>query len=156
VGAGPRRDRSGRSSRQGAQHPAPRSPGRRLARLRFDRQPVANHRPRRGLDGLRAILMWPTITEVQTALGPWPVNTYGLFIMLAFSGAFTWVHFRARQQGIDPDRMIGAYLCAAVFGMLGGRLMYAFTVDWEHTGFAVYGGLIGGAVGVGVFAHWAG
>jgi phosphatidylglycerol:prolipoprotein diacylglycerol transferase len=107
--------------------------------------------------------MWPTITQVQTAMGPLPVNTYGLFIMLAFSGAFAFVHFRAREQGIDPDKMIGAYLSAAVFGMLGGRLLYAFSVDLDRTlsepwslfscaGFAVYGGLIGGTLGVGAYA----
>lgn len=107
--------------------------------------------------------MWPTLIKVETALGPQPVNTYGVFIVLAFSAAFLLIHFRAQRAGVNPDRLIGGYLSAAVGGMLGGRLLYAVSVDWHRTitdpmsllscaGFAVYGGVIGGAIGVIAFA----
>lgn len=108
--------------------------------------------------------MWPTLIKVETALGPQPVNTYGLFIVLAFSAAFLLIHFRAQRAGVDPDKLIGGYVSAAVGGMLGGRLLYAISVDWHRTitdpmslmscaGFAVYGGIIGGAIGVLLFLY---
>ncbi|MEQ1570998.1 MAG: prolipoprotein diacylglyceryl transferase family protein [Myxococcota bacterium] len=111
--------------------------------------------------------MWPTLTQIQTAMGPLPVNTYGIFMMLAFSGAFGLIHVRARLAGIHSDRLIPGYIAAAVGGMLGARLMYAIAVDWERTlaepwslfscaGFAVYGGVIGGALGVLAFAKMSG
>ncbi|MCB9698755.1 MAG: prolipoprotein diacylglyceryl transferase [Alphaproteobacteria bacterium] len=106
--------------------------------------------------------MWPTIAEVQTSYGPLGIHPYGLFIVLAFSAAFIAIHLRAPRVGIHPDRLIGGYISAFVGGMLGGRILYAIAVDWERTvsdpaslfsfaGFAVYGGLIGGALGVGAF-----
>lgn len=97
-------------------------------------------------------------------MGPQPVNTYGVFIVLAFSAAFLLIHTRAQRAGVDPDRLIVGYISAAVGGMIGGRVLYAISVDWKHTlaepwsmvsscsGFAFYGGVIGGAIGVLVFA----
>lgn len=110
--------------------------------------------------------MWPYITEIHTAFGTIPVPFYGMFMGLAFTGAFALIHFRAASAGIDPFRLIPGYVAAAVGGMTGARLLYALTVDWERTlsdpstlfanaGFAVYGGLIGGALAVGAFVAWA-
>jgi phosphatidylglycerol---prolipoprotein diacylglyceryl transferase len=108
--------------------------------------------------------MWPTLIEVEGALGTMPVNTYGLFIMLAFSAAFLLIHTRARRVGVNPDRLIPGYLAAAAGGLLGARLLYAISVDWDQTlanplsllscsGFAVYGGVLGGIVAVLGWAH---
>ena len=44
--------------------------------------------------------MWPTIVEVQTAVGPQPVNTYGLFMVLAFSGAFLLIHTLTKRYAV--------------------------------------------------------
>ncbi|MEQ1505185.1 MAG: prolipoprotein diacylglyceryl transferase family protein [Myxococcota bacterium] len=107
--------------------------------------------------------MWPTLVKVETAVGPQPVNTYGVFIVLAFSAAFLLIHTRSARAGVNPDRLIVGYVAAAVGGMIGARLLYAFSVDWQRTlseplsllscaGFAFYGGVLGGAVGVLVFA----
>lgn len=107
--------------------------------------------------------MWPILTEIQTsAFGTIPIPVYGMFMGLAFSAAFALIHFRSGQAGVDPFRLIPGYVAAAVGGMTGARLMYAVSVDWERTianpmtlfanaGFAVYGGLIGGALAVGAF-----
>ncbi len=112
--------------------------------------------------------MWPTLIEVQTWAGPIAVRTYGLFIALAFSAAFLYVHFRAMRIGVNPDRLLPGYVSAAIGGLLGGRILYAVAVDWENTlsnpislvtnvgGFAVYGGIIGGIIGVGLFVRHAG
>jgi phosphatidylglycerol:prolipoprotein diacylglycerol transferase len=111
--------------------------------------------------------MWPTLFEVQTATGPIGAHTYGLMILLAFCGAFLLVHFRAQRIGIHPDRLLPLYVAAAVGGLAGGRLLFAFAVDWERTianplslfqpaGFAVYGGVIGGTIAVGAVARFMG
>lgn len=104
--------------------------------------------------------MWPTLYESSTELGTWGVHTYGLMILVAFCGAFLLVHFRARQVGIDPDRILPLYLAAGVGGIIGGRLLYVLAVEpgrlleepfslLSFSGFAFYGGLIGGALAVG-------
>jgi phosphatidylglycerol:prolipoprotein diacylglycerol transferase len=110
--------------------------------------------------------MFPTIVEVQTAAGVMPVHTYGLFIVLAFSAAFLAIHLRAPQVGIVADRLIPGYVAAAVGGLSGGRLLYAFAVEpvktfsnplslFSCSGFAVYGGIVGGILGVGLFTFFA-
>jgi phosphatidylglycerol:prolipoprotein diacylglycerol transferase len=107
--------------------------------------------------------MWPTLVELENA----QVNTYGLFIVLAFSAAFLLVHFRALRIGVRPERLNAVYIAAAVGGLLGGRILYAIAVDWERTvtdplslfsfsGFAVYGGILGGILGVGLLAFFQG
>lgn len=107
--------------------------------------------------------MWPTLYESTTELGTWGVHTYGLMILVAFCGAFLLVHHRARQVGIDPDRILPLYLAAGVGGLLGGRLLYVLAVEpgrllaepwslFSLSGFAFYGGLLGGAVAVGAAA----
>lgn len=107
--------------------------------------------------------MWPTLAEVHTSTGPMGLHTYGLFILAAFCSAFVLTHMRALRIGLHPDRVIPLYVAAAVGGLAGGRLLYAFAVDWERTianplslfqpaGFAVYGGVLGGAIAVGIAA----
>lgn len=111
--------------------------------------------------------MWPTLVEVRTANGPVGIHTYGMFIVLAFSAAFLLSHLRAQRIGWNPDRMVGAYVSAGIGGLLGGRLLYAIAVDWQRTlsdplslmscaGFALYGGVLGGALGVWLYARSAG
>lgn len=107
--------------------------------------------------------MFPTLYEVQTANGPMGLHTYGMFILAAFCCSFIYVHLRAQRIGLHPDKLIGIYIAAAVGGIAGGRLLYAFAVDWERTiadpmslfqpaGFAVYGGIIGGTLAVAAVA----
>lgn len=107
--------------------------------------------------------MWPTLYEVQTGAGPVGLHTYGLMILLAFCAAFLLTHLRAQQVGLHPDRLLLVYVAAAVGGLTGGRLLYALAVDpagllrnpmslFSFSGFAVYGGLVGGALAVGALA----
>lgn len=89
------------------------------------------------------------------------MNTYGLFIVLAFSAAFLYVHTHAIRIGINPDRLLPHYIAAAIGGLFGARLLYVIAVDTQlflsnplHAllptggGFAFYGGVIGGALAV--------
>lgn len=107
--------------------------------------------------------MWPTLLEVQSAAGPVGLHSYGLLVLLAFCAAFLLVHLRAQQIGLHPDRLIGLYVGAAIGGLAGGRLLYAFAVEPARTlaeplsllslsGFAFYGGVLGGALAVGTLA----
>lgn len=103
--------------------------------------------------------MYPTLYVQKTAMGEIPYNTWGLTITLAFLFASLVAHFRAARVGIDPDRLVVAYLLAMVFGLAGARLMH-FTmatpeVFWRDPlvffriwqgGFAFYGGFILAAV----------
>ncbi len=104
--------------------------------------------------------MYPTLFTTPSGMG---VHVYGLFIMLAFCSAFLLVHLRAPKVGIEPDKLLWTYAAAAVGGMLGARFLYAVAVDFDEllanplslfsmSGFAVYGGVIGGAVAVGLTA----
>jgi phosphatidylglycerol:prolipoprotein diacylglycerol transferase len=107
--------------------------------------------------------MWPKLYDLDGPAGNYDVNTYGLLIVLAFSAAFLLVHIRALRVGINPDRLIGAYVAAAFGGLLGGRVGFALTVDAARTfsdpfslfscaGFMLYGGIAGGVIAVAAYA----
>ncbi|MBX2798604.1 MAG: prolipoprotein diacylglyceryl transferase [Myxococcales bacterium] len=111
--------------------------------------------------------MWPVLFEIPTSQGTLPMNTYGLFIALAFSAAFLYVHLRVQKVGIMPDRMLGAYIAAFAGGLLGARLLYVVAVDpvgfltnplgsCAGGGFAFFGGLIGGIGAVGAYVWYQG
>lgn len=106
--------------------------------------------------------MLPTLID-----GPLPVHTYGLMVTLAFCAAFVYIHLRVPKIGIMPDRMFGAYLAAAVGGLFGARLFYSVFTQWDtfianpltvfspsNGGFAIYGGLFGGAAAVAGYLVW--
>ncbi len=103
--------------------------------------------------------MFPTLFELQTQSGAVGLHTYGLFILLAFCCAFMLTHVRALRIGLHPDKLLGIYIAAFVGGLLGGRILYTLAVDldrflanplvlFQPSGFAVYGGVIGGTLAV--------
>jgi phosphatidylglycerol:prolipoprotein diacylglycerol transferase len=103
--------------------------------------------------------MYPFLIEVETQAGLFRIPAYGTLVLLAFSFAFTLVIMRARRIGIGPEKLAPIFAAAAVFGLLGARLLYAIAVDFRETitnpgslvactgGLAFYGGLLGGTVG---------
>jgi phosphatidylglycerol:prolipoprotein diacylglycerol transferase len=107
--------------------------------------------------------MYPTLFELQTPTGTVGMHTYGLFILLAFCGAFLYTHVRALRIGLHPDKLLGIYIAAFVGGLLGGRILYTLAVDldrflanplvlFQPSGFAVYGGVIGGTIAVAILS----
>ncbi len=107
--------------------------------------------------------MYPTLYETS-GVG---IHLYGLMILAAFCAAFGLVHWRSIQIGFHPDKLIGVYVASAVGGMLGGRLLYVAAVEpakflenpgslFALSGFAVYGGIIGGALGVAAVSRFMG
>jgi len=99
--------------------------------------------------------MHPTLYVQKTVFGEIPYNTWGLMITMAFLVGSVVAHGRAARMGIDPDRMVGMYVVAIVFGLSGARLLHflmatpdEFRKDpmiffriWQG-GFAFYGGFI--------------
>jgi len=111
--------------------------------------------------------MLPTLYEVDINGQTMGIHPYGIFILLAFCSAFILAHLRALRVGIHPDRLLPVYVSAAVGGMIGGRLLYAIAVEPAETlanplslfgfsGFAVYGGVIGGTITVAMTAVFTG
>jgi phosphatidylglycerol:prolipoprotein diacylglycerol transferase len=99
--------------------------------------------------------MWPDIFRVSTSDGSFPVHTWGLMITLAFLAAAGVTQARARDAGIDGDKLPGLYLVAFLCGLAGARLLHftmaeparffhdpaVFFRIWEG-GFAFYGGVL--------------
>ena len=95
--------------------------------------------------------MLPTLIELESTFGPISLHSYGLLVTLAFCVAFVYIHVRVQRIGIVPDRMIGAYLAAAVGGLVGSHLLFRIAVGGN--GFAIYGGVIGGLLAIGAYLH---
>jgi phosphatidylglycerol:prolipoprotein diacylglycerol transferase len=106
--------------------------------------------------------MWPQLVEAIE--GGLAVNTYGLFILLAFVAAFLHVQGRAREMGIAPERLVPVYLAATFGGGIGARVLYTLAVDgpaalfssstmFSCAGFAYYGGVLGGGAGAIIMAN---
>ncbi len=92
---------------------------------------------------------------------------YGTMMTLAFTLAFLHVHTRAHSIGVHRDRLVPIYIAAAVGGLVGSRVLYVIAVEglmgflnpavmFSGGGFAIYGGLIGGALGVFTLGHFQG
>jgi phosphatidylglycerol:prolipoprotein diacylglycerol transferase len=107
------------------------------------------------------------IDPVLLRLGSFVLSWHGLFLTGGIAlGA--WVFFlQAHRQGIARSHLTEMILWTVIVGYAGARLLQVFLYDW-HTyaaqplrilainegGLAVYGGLIGGALAVAIYAHW--
>lgn len=88
-------------------------------------------------------------------IGPFTIYGYGLMIAIGVISAYFTAEYRAKKQGLDPDRVFGLVVCAVLGGFLGAKLLYFITelpaiiknpsllLDLSN-GFVVYGGIIGG------------
>ncbi len=100
--------------------------------------------------------MWPTLLELDSPLGSIPVNTWGLFVMLAFLTATAIVHARAATHGIAADKLTALFVAAPIAGLFGARILHfsmaqtttplfddpSILVKSLQGGFAFYGGFI--------------
>ncbi|MEP9410839.1 MAG: prolipoprotein diacylglyceryl transferase [Candidatus Brocadia sp.] len=87
-----------------------------------------------------------------------PIYSYGFMLMVAFLVAITIARWRARKEGIDPNKItdLGIYLVCA--GIFGARLFFViqFFEDYKNNflsifkiyegGLVYYGGLFAGIV----------
>ncbi|MEE0211833.1 MAG: prolipoprotein diacylglyceryl transferase [Negativibacillus sp.] len=96
------------------------------------------------------------IDRVAFHIGSLPVYWYGILIALGFILAILYVTKRAKEFGVDPDRMLDVVLGGAIGGIVGARA-YFVLLRWDYYGqnldqifntrsggMAIYGGLIGG------------
>jgi phosphatidylglycerol:prolipoprotein diacylglycerol transferase len=90
------------------------------------------------------------------------IRGYGVFLMLGIVAGVALCLARARQVGIDPERIFSLCFWLVVFGLLGARLFYviqkwdsyagaktagefaAHLLDMTEGGLVVYGSLFGG------------
>ncbi len=99
--------------------------------------------------------MYPTLTSLSDGAA---IHTYGLLVMLAFVAGFLTSAALMRRVGIPVERGVAAFAITAVTGLTGARLLYmASTGSWDGLfasgGFAYYGGVLGGIVGLVVAAR---
>ena len=88
-------------------------------------------------------------------IGPLDIHTYGVFVAIGFIVGLAVATRRARQEGIDPERIADLGVWLIVSGMLGGKLFHIiffwndFIYGWHaeglrslRQGFVFYGGFI--------------
>jgi phosphatidylglycerol:prolipoprotein diacylglycerol transferase len=92
-------------------------------------------------------------------VGPFPISSFGLFLLLAFAVGIVMARRRAGSLGIDPSQMLDIALYMIIGGIVVGRLGYVvtnlgtFTAEplriltiWQDSGLVFYGALLGGAL----------
>lgn len=123
------------------------------------------------------------INPIIVELGPFEVRWYGVLIMTGVAlGAYLATRL-ARRRGLNPDHVWGALVLAVLFAILGARLYHVFSTPadcppnatfpcgwpyyrnhfldafavWRTGGFqglGIYGAIVGGIVGVSLYAAW--
>ena len=97
-------------------------------------------------------------------IGKFSVRWYGFFITLGIILAFLYAIYRAKQHGINYDKILDITLFTVIFAIVGARLYYVLTsLDKYHNfwdvfkiwegGLGIYGGVIAGVLTVFVCAR---
>lgn len=95
-------------------------------------------------------------------LGPFPISSFGLFLLLAFVVGIALARRRAVPLGIEPSQMLDIALYMIIGGIVVGRLGYVvanlptfvreplrIVTIWQDSGLVFYGAVLGaGAVAV--------
>ncbi len=98
------------------------------------------------------------------SIGPLDIRMYGVMIALGLMLAVLYACGRSRQFGLTTDDLIDGVLCIVPVAVLCARLYYCI-FEWERYasdpirvlyiwegGLAIYGGVIGAAIGILVFS----
>ena len=98
------------------------------------------------------------------SIGPFQIHWYGLIIALGLMLAVVYGCKRCGQFGLKEDDIIDGVLCIVPFAIVCARLYYC-VFEWENYrddpmkifkiwegGLAIYGGVIGAAIGIVVYA----
>ena len=98
-------------------------------------------------------------------LGPLSIHWYGVIIAVGLMLAVLYACGRSRQFGLTVDDLTDGVLCIVPFAVLCARLYYCI-FQWDsyknnpieilyiwQGGLAIYGGVIGAAIGILVFAR---
>src|ERR1044071_8105002 len=105
---------------------------------------------------LYSVFMYPVLFRIHG----FPVNTYGVFLALAFLGAIFVTVRLAERDGLPKERIYDLCLWLLLSSLVGSKLLMLFTepeyrqnpmmlfsLDFLRSGGVFYGGLIGAAVG---------
>jgi phosphatidylglycerol---prolipoprotein diacylglyceryl transferase len=105
--------------------------------------------------------------EPEIHLGPLTLQTFGIAFAFAFVASGTLFARRLHELGKPIDWAYEGIFAALVGGLVGSRLDYIIQ-NWDQvsgdvfgnifsgSGLVFFGGLIGGAIGVLIWAHWRG
>jgi phosphatidylglycerol:prolipoprotein diacylglycerol transferase len=103
--------------------------------------------------------------QPEIHLGPLDLQTFGICFALAFLAAGALVARRLRELGKPPDWSYEMVFAAVIGGLVGSRIDYLIQ-NWDEvsddlvgnifsgTGLVWFGGLVGGALGVILWARW--
>jgi phosphatidylglycerol:prolipoprotein diacylglycerol transferase len=123
------------------------------------------------------------INPIIFHLGPFQVRWYGVLIMTGVALGAYFASRLARKRGLNPDHVWSALILAVVLGIVGARLYHVFSTPegcppnatfacgwpyyryhffdafavWKSGGFlglGIYGAIVGGIVGVVLYAWW--
>jgi phosphatidylglycerol:prolipoprotein diacylglycerol transferase len=99
------------------------------------------------------------VKPVLVQLGPVPISTFGVFLLVGFVLALSMARSRARALGVTPAQMLDVGLYIIIGGILAGRLGYvlihlpAFAAKplralalWQDAGLVFAGALAGGVL----------
>lgn len=104
--------------------------------------------------------MYPVLFEI----GPLPIRSWGVLVMLGFLAGL-WIASReARRRGLDPNHILDFSLYGLIAALIGARLTFVlldFSAFLENPlqivylqmgGMSIHGAVIGGAIAGGLFA----
>jgi len=101
----------------------------------------------------------------------WRIQTYAIMILIGIVIAAMWTSRRLTKRGAEPGVVLDILIPVVVLGIIGARLYHVFThpgdyfypgadlgkvfAIWEG-GNAIFGSLLGGAVGAWIGCRWTG
>jgi prolipoprotein diacylglyceryl transferase len=125
--------------------------------------------PSSALNGVLASIPSPPIDTLQ--VGPLPIRIYALCIIAGIIAATLLTNHRLTKRGAEPWVVIDISLIAVPLAIIGARIFHVLTHPgfyfgegtdiwaifriWEG-GIAIYGALIGGAIGAWLGCKWTG
>lgn len=109
------------------------------------------------LDKIHATANWGLLPVLH--IGPLPVTTYAVAMVLAFVAAFLLFRWNAQHAGVCPGQPLPVLLAALVGGILGAKIpIWLMQIpSWLHgqfywdtfcSGRTIVGGLLGGFIAV--------
>jgi len=120
--------------------------------------------------------MKPPLDPILIHLGPnFGIHWYGVLIVSGVMLGAVYAAWRARQDGANPAHVWNGLIAAIILGIIGARLYHVFSnpeggmVGWDyyrqhpaeilyiwHGGLGIYGAVVGGILGVLLYAWRAG
>lgn len=119
----------------------------------------------------------PEWQQIPLPFWPYRIQVYALIILVGIVVAAMWTSRRLTKRGAEPGVVLDILLCAVPLGIVGARFYHVAThpqdffypganiwnpfepgsiwAIWEGGG-AIFGALIGGAIGVWIGCRWTG